>query len=289
MKKFVISLFISLIILVLASCASTMNFDKKTSIIVPDEFQSKSSPDMEFIGFKADANNLSTSNGESIKQTGTWTVETYSFPSDFDLWKTYKTDTSLKNLGNTLEKSNVAYDKSFSYFGIYSLQELELYKSDKRFVTFVEVNKNHLGGTVKDNMLTPAAILLGAGGGLIGLGGTWAVLDNDNSLGLGEPGKMYLGIGLGTAAIGGILYALPAKTTLKFNGEYQIFVYDTKDKKVVYKDSVVVSETDTFKGSFFNENTNKYEVYDYYGALVDNAILQKYVEVQRFLHNYVKE
>ncbi|MBO4857253.1 MAG: hypothetical protein J5527_01895 [Treponema sp.] len=269
------------------SCASTMKFDKEASVKVPEEFQIKNSPDLEFIGFKADANNLSTGNGETVKLTGTWAKETYVFPSDFDLWKSYKTDTSLKNLGNMLEKSNVAYDKSFSYFGIYSLQELELYKSDKRFITFIEVNKNHLGGTVKDNWIMPGAILLGTGIGLISSGSIYVVTDSDNYMGLGKSGKVLIGVGIGTASIGALFSAFPATTTLNFIGEYQIYVYDTSDKKVVYKDVVVVSEKDTFKGSFFNESTNKKEVYDYYGCIVNNAILQKYVEVQKFLNNYV--
>ena len=287
MKKNYFYCCISILAFLFMSCASVMNFDKKVSVEIPNEFQQKESPDLEFIGFKADANNLSTGNGESIKLSGTWTRETYTFPSDFDLWKTYRTDSSLKNLGNVLEKSNVAYDKSFSSFGIYSLQELELYKSDKRFVTFVEVNKNHLGGTVKDNWIWPGAILLGAGAGTMSGGSIWVVSDPDNSLGLRDPGKVMVGVGLGTALLGAACYAIPAETTLNFSGEYQIYVYDTKDKKVVYKDVAVISETDKFKGSFFNESTNKYEVFDYYGTVVNNAILRKYAEVQRFLDNYV--
>lgn len=287
MKKNYFYCGISMLAFLFMSCASVMNFDKKVSVEVPNEFQQKNSPDLEFIGFKADANNLSTGNGESIKLTGTWTRETYTFPSDFDLWKTYKTDSSLKNLGNVLEKANVAYDKSFSYFGIYSLQELELYKSDKRFITFVEVNKNHLGGTVKDNWILPGALLLGAGDGLILSGSIYVLMDPNNYYGLGDPGKTMIGVGLGSVVIGALCCAIPAETTLNFSGEYQIYVYDTKDKKVVYKDVVVVAETGKFKGSFFNESTNKYEVYNYYGTIVNNAILSKYAEVQRFLDNYV--
>ncbi len=288
MKKCLSILLLISLAFVFISCASKMTFDKESTLKIPDEFQSKSSPDLEFIGFKADANNLPTSNGDIIKFMG-WTKETYYFPSDFDLWKTYKTDTYIKNLGNVLEKSNVAYDKSFSYFGIYSLQELELYKSDKRFVTFIEVNKNHLSGSVKDNWVWPAAILMGTGGGLIPGGLVWVGSDPDNSLGLGESGKKMVGVGIGTFALGAVFCALPAKTTLIFNGEYQIYVYDTEEKKVIYKDTVIVSETDSYKGSFFNENTNQNEVYNYYGSLIYNSILQKYVEVEKFLYNYVKE
>ncbi len=288
MKKCLYFFFLLSLAFTLISCASTMTFDKKANLVIPDEFQAKSSPDLEFIGFKADANNLPTGNGETIKFTG-WTRETYYFPSDFDLWKTYKTDTYIKNLGNVLEKSNVAYDKSFSYFGIYSLQELELYKSDKRFITFVEVNKNHLSGTIKDNWVWPAAILMGTGAGIAPGGLVWVVSDPDGTLGLKESGKKMVGIGIGTLALGAVFCALPAKSTLMFNGEYQIYVYDTKEKKVIYKDAVIVSEMDTYKGSFFNENTNQNEVYNYYGSLIYNAILQKYVEVERFLYNYIKE
>ena len=63
---------------------------------------------------------------------------------------------------------------------------------------------------------------------------------------------------------------------------------DTRDKKIVYKESVVVSETDTFSGSFFNETTNKYEVYNYYGTIVNNAILKKYAEVEKYIETFVK-
>ena len=263
MKKNILFIALIGVLSLFVSCATTLNFNKTTSISVPNDFSKNQEPNLEFIGFKADANNLSTGNGESVKVTGTWTTETNYFPSDFDLFKTYKTDTSLKNLGNLLEKSNVAYDKSFSYFGIYSLQELELYKGNKRFVTFVEVNKNHLGGTIKDSCLWPGALLTGAGLGLMIPGVIWTAADSDNELGLGNTGKACLGIGIGSGVLGGILLAMPAKTTLRFSGEYQIYVYDTRDKKIVYKESVVVSETDTFSGSFFNETTNKYEVYNY--------------------------
>ena len=288
MKKRIPSILIAGFAFLFMSCASTMEFNKSSKIDVPDTFQTKRAPELEFIGFKADANNLSTGNGESVKIAGTWTTETYTFPSDFELWKTYKTDSSLKNLGSLLEKSNVAYDKSFSYFGIYSLQELELYKSEKRFVTFVEVNKNHLGGTVKEKWIWPGAILLGTGVGLVSGGAIYVTGDPDNTLGLGKPGKVMIGIGLGTTAVGAALAAIPCETILRFDGEYQIYVYDTKDKKIVYKDVVSVAKKDTYKGSFFHNSTNKYEIYDYYGTLVHNAILKKYTEIQRFIDNYLE-
>lgn len=288
MIKNVMFVFIICFLTLFVSCATTMKFDKSTAIQVPEGFSIKTQPDMEFIGFKADANNLSTGNGESVKFIGTWSTETQYFPSDFELWKTYKTDSSLKNLGNLLEKLNVAYDKSFSYFGIYSLQELELYKSDKRFVTFVEVNKNRLSGTITDNCLLAGSVLYGTGIGLISSGTAFIISDPNNNMNLQESGEVALGLGLGLGLVGGMLLAVPAKTTLNFSGEYQIYVYDTRDKKIICKESVVVSEEDTYSGSFFNDSTNRYEVYNYYGTIVNNAILQKYAEIEKYIENYVK-
>ena len=263
-----------------------MTLNKSVSMDIPDTFTMKSEPEMEFIGFKADANLLSTSDGESVTLAGTWTKETYKFPSEFDLWKKFKTNTCLKKVGSVLQDANVAYDQSFAYFGIYSLQELELYKSKKRFITFIEVNKHRLGGTVRDPGTIPGSIITGTGLGLVAGGGVWVLLDQGNELGLQKTGKTLALSGLGIGAAGALVWAIPATTELSFVGEYQIYVYDTKSKKVVYKIPVSVSEKDKFKGSYFNENTDKNAVDEYYATLVYNALLEKYVLVDQFIANY---
>lgn len=108
---------------------------------------------MEFIGWKASADNLSTTtvvvttanNKNSFTQRASITT------SEFDSWKQFKNDPVISGFGNKLETSGIAIDKSFAYFGIYSLQELELYKSDYRYITFIQVNKNRLTGESKDS------------------------------------------------------------------------------------------------------------------------------------------
>lgn len=288
MRKISLITFLSSLIFMFISCATTMNIDKTVSLEIPNTFTLKSEPDMEFIGFKADANLLSTSEGERVTIPGTWAKETYTFPSEFDLWKKYKANTCLKKVGSVLQDANVAYDQSFAYFGIYSLQELELYKSKKRFVTFIEVNKHRLGGTVKDPGSIPGAIIAGSGFGLAIGGGSWMLMDEDNKVGLQKPGKVLLFSGLGIGTLGSLLMMMPATTELSFVGEYQIYVYDTEKKEIVYKVPVSISEKDKFKGSYFNENTNKNAVDEYYATLVYNALLEKYNLVDQFISNYNK-
>lgn len=241
MKYFSKGIFPLIVALIVTGCATPLKMNKLSITEVPPNLAEKNTPDMEFIGFKADANSLSTENGDSVKLAGTWTMETYNFPSEFNLWKSYKNDTCLRNIGSVLQNANVAYDQSYAYFGIFSLQELELYKSKKRFVTFIEVNKHRLGGTVKDNFMMPGSIILGAGIGCALSGATWAGLDSNNELGLGNTGKTLVGVGIGSAALGAILLAIPEKTMLSFNAVYQIYIYDTQKKEIIYKDAITIN------------------------------------------------
>lgn len=47
----------------------------------------------------------------------------------------------LQSLGPELKASGLASDSSKFYFGVYSFQELEAYKSEKRYVSFVDVER----------------------------------------------------------------------------------------------------------------------------------------------------
>lgn len=125
---------------------------------------------MDFIGFKID---LSTSSNSRISSDG-WGNKVDTIMSEFDQAKAVTTITGLRQLGSELEQSKIANNKSDAYFGIYSLQELELYKTNSRYVTFVEVAKNKLNynsnektGTV---LASVGAGFLGGGLPILGLG-----------------------------------------------------------------------------------------------------------------------
>lgn len=267
------------IILSLCSCATKMTIENSAKLKAPDEFASLDEPDMEFIGFKADTNILSTSSNKNIKINGL--QSTYSFMPEFEYWKAFKNESSLKQLGSILEKNNIAYDKSFAYFGIYSLQELELYKSQKRFVTFVQVNKNKLDGEIRDPGYWPGLFSYSVGGGL--LIGCIPFFGDPYIRSSMQP----LAIAGGLLMVGGLaVMAIPCSSDLKFIGEYEIYVYDTLNKEIVYKSAITVNRSDKFSGSYFHKDTDIDAVNEYYATYAYNAILEKYGEVSKFIRSY---
>ena len=50
-----------------------------------------------------------------------------------------KNNPMFKDFGGDLERANIALNKQNFYMGMFSLQELETYKSTKRYITFVDV------------------------------------------------------------------------------------------------------------------------------------------------------
>ena len=247
---------------------------------------------MEFIGYKGDSNILSTT--ATIDTVG-WGAnkKTITVMSPFDQWKAITQSDSLRNMGTTLQNKNVAIDKSFAYFGIYSLQELELYKSQTRYVTFIEVAKNKY--TIKDNGINKN-LYGGIGAAFLGCGilyhivgaalpaksneGTYQETDNSGIKTFFQAGGVCLDIaGLGFLIAGGS----ESKTTANFEGTYNIYVYDTQKKEIIYKDAVSVNSTDEFKGSYFYDESSKNVVHEYYGKLISNELLRKYDEISKML------
>ena len=74
-----------------------------------------------------------------------------------------------------------------------------------------------------------------------------------------------------------------AKTIVNFDGAYNIYVYDTQAKEVVYKDAVTLNSTDTFVGSYLLYKESQNVVNDYYGKLICNEVLKKYDSINQWL------
>ena len=275
-----------LLTVVLASCATSITVAKQV-----DSYEIESvntgKPIMEFIGYKGDSNILSTTS-ETKNSFG----KVLTVMSPFDQWKAINQTDALRNMGTTLQNKNIAIDKSFAYFGIYSLQELELYKSQSRYVTFIEVAKNQY--TINDN--GNSKNWFGAfGGASLGSGLLFNILGaaipekenhgyytSDNSI----LKSYYQGYGIGLD-VAGLILLLPAisksKTTSKFEGVYNVYVYDTQLKEIIYKDSVSISSSDSFEGSYFYDDASKRIVHEYYGKIISNALLKKYDEINKML------
>ncbi len=285
MKRFFYVLFFITVGFSFVSCATTMVFSKYATPKTLEKNQNSTIDRLEFIGFKTDDSFLSKNTGEHadfLSLDGT----NYFFPSELELWKTFKTNSCIKDLGSALQKSNIAYNKSYSYFNTYTKTDLEQYESDHRFVSFVEVETNLLNGKITDSILYTCIGSLGVGASLIPIGIPFMIVDSDGQTGLKGLGGTMLGFGIGASLLGGVLAFVPCKTILRYNGLYNIVVFDTQNKEIVYKDSVSIRTEDVFKGSYFNEETKKMHVHNYYATLVYNRILEKYAEVIQFLEEY---
>lgn len=287
MKKiFRIFLIIMILVVSLSSCATSITVAKQVDSYKIESVRSDK-PIMEFIGYKGDSNILSTT-AETKNSFG----KVLTVMSPFDQWKAITQTDSLRNMGITLQDKNIAIDKAFAYFGIYSLQELELYKSQARYVTFIEVAKNQY--TINDNGINKnlwglyGATFLGSGLAFNLLG---AIIPEKEKVGYytrDNSGIKSLcqGFGIGFD-IAGVICLIPAisksKTESTFEGLYNVYVYDTQSKEIIFKDSVSINSSDVFDGSYFYDEASKKIVNEYYGKIISNALLRKYDEINKFL------
>ena len=183
-------------------------------------------PNLEFIGFKGSGN--------------------FGQLADKDVEMITKTK-ALRRLGGELQASGIAVDQSLSYFGIYSLQELETYKNKKRFVTFVDISDFQLTHELMNGGQNMAALTLVCTGFL--------------------------------APIGIFLFR-PWKTEMHLKASCNIFIYDCDAKTVVGTRNVVVNRADIYKGSWGDSSeTAKLEIYENYGTILANEIYREYSSV----------
>lgn len=270
----------------LSSCATAIIAGKQVeSYKIESVINEK--PIMEFIGYKGDSNILSTTS-ETKNSFGT----VLTVMSPFDQWKAITQTESLRTMGATLQDKNMAIDKSFAYFGIYSLQELELYKAQTRYVTFIEVAKNQYkikdNGTDKKLLGLMSATYLGSGLAFNILSSSIPAKETSGYYTYDNSGSknFYQGFGIGCDIVG-VLCLIPAitksKTVSTFEGLYNIYVYDTLSKEIIYKDGVSISSTDDFDGSYFYDDASKKVVNEYYGKIISNALLRKYDEINKML------
>lgn len=267
------------------SCASAMKINKVVDEYQPHKVDNETQ--IEFIGFKADAYSLSTTSySDKVRSE----------------WKAIRDTNALKRIAKTLADKNIAIDKSYNYFGIYSLHDLELYKSEKRYVTFIEVVDNEyvydISGDVRRR------VFAGIGWGLLGYGGlitTQGIIRYNDIVptnvkydSRGFPYYEYNkskdtsglevgGVLMGLGALALIPAFIPEKTKTEFNGAYNIYLYDTQNKEMIYKDTATVYSVDTWKGSLPHRKTDLNALHNYYGRKISNAILEKYDEVYRWL------
>lgn len=272
---------------IFSSCATAIKTPSVELTRIENEVNAQ--PTMDFIGFKIDSTILSITPYNSAVL------------SEFEQAKTIANTSSLKNLGNLLETAKIAEDKSFAYFGIYSLQEIEAYKSKNRYVTFIEVARNKLlwddNSEAKNTVAKIGGILGGTGGLFTGFGIAFKNIsidedDNKNADKINKAydryGDIFLGIGIPTGCIGLLLSCIAGtstKTEIYFDGIYNIYIYDSQTNQIIRKEPVSVKIFETLKGSYDYDNASKNAVNEYISAKTHNALLIKYQEINRWLKN----
>lgn len=166
----------------------------------------------------------------------------------------------LKDFGKELERSHIALNRQDFYMGVYSLQELEVYKASKRYVTFVDVLK--LSSTYNDNVLNKPNLEITA----------------------------YVIAGL-TCFAGFPIYvpmliaSKPNKCKLSLQAEFKLYVYDTQKKEIVLSIPMSIDNSNIYKGSYLHKDTDRSAITQRDKTLLNNLLLENYSKAYNFITN----
>jgi hypothetical protein len=224
MKKICTKISVFFTVFLFFSCSSPMSLTDSSTLnksnVYGDEF-------MEFIGFK---NSLNLNNVQPL----------------------------LGNFGGVLSNTHIAIDKSNFYLGIYSFEELEKYKSTKRYITFVEIVEHSFTYKLDDKPwgLWSAGVWLTCFGILpIGVP-MWIIADSKEN-----------------------------NTTMTLHAKYNIYVYDTEKKEIINTTTFLYDKSDRYKGKYSHNKTDRNAITKYYSNFLINALEEKYADVYHFVQN----
>lgn len=212
---------------------------------------------LSFSSCKTTALTVSETKLEQIDVFGNETMEFIGFKN------LNKNNLFAKNYGQTLERVHLALNKQDYYMGIYSLQELAAYKSDKRYVAFVDVIKHQY--SYNDN------------------------IDYNEGLALG--GWLVAGFTVFTLfpVYVPMLCAAHKNTCLvTLNGSYVLYLYDTEKKEVALTIPMEINVQDKYKGQFLHKDTDKVAVQEHYKNLLFNLWNENFVKAYRFIEDLNK-
>lgn len=213
-------IYLALTAVVLCSCHTALHVTE----VSRKSFQ-KESPTMEFIGFK----NLN------------------------------RNSPMFKDFGGDLERNGIALNKQNFYMGVYSLQELETYKSSKRYVTFVDVVRHTYSHSD-------------------------AVHDNSDMEFAGWFIAGFTCFTLFPVYVPLLCCADKNDCEIALKGEYILYVYDTEKKEIIFTSPFEINEKDIYKGQYSHKNTDQKTVNEQYKNILYNTMLEQYAGA----YDYVK-
>ncbi len=276
-NKFVFLNFIYL--LPFTSCVSQLK-------LPPDNYQiqeiyiEKENPQpalpVEFIGFKIDPLILKTdmASGSPFTKDSVFEKST----CEFEEAKSFCQTKSFLQFPQALEKEGLSKCQNDFYFTNYSISELENYKSQKRYLTFVEIEKLHLAIEDSADKKTGQALMAlsftATGIPLFLLGTVFAEKD---LAGVNQVYSILGGVSLGASIPLFISACRDAKSHVDFDARFNIYIYDSQEKSIVKKESLSVNLFETFQGSAKDQG----QIYlrEYLAQLSTMDLLKKYQEI----------
>ena len=288
MKK--ISILLLLIPVLLLSCASTPinNVDQPQQYKITTPESEPAAIQMDFIGFKSNITLLSVAISNTVTDSflidlfGGSEKENSQYISDYEYWRDIRDASTLKTFGQRLEQNNFAVDETSLYFGDYTPQDLAVYSGPNRYVTFVDVLETKMtyhdsGNTQKSWATTGTVTFVTGAAALLSMIDTKYDFKNFSSEEMVTFCLSSGGVAVGIAAL--IPSLFKPRTTFYFHGKYAICVYDTVQKKLVDKKVIDIDQEDVFTGSFDADETDKIEIYRYYGQCVANKLVREYEKI----------
>ena len=219
MKNYKFLSLLLLLCLALSSCKTALNVP-----LVQQKSQSFGKEKFEFIGFK----NLPTKNKV------------------------------LNDFGVELERAHIAVNRQDFYMGVYSFQELEVYKSTMRYVSFVDVEQ--ISSTYNDGV-------------------------SDNN-GLAVGGWLVAGFTVFTlfpVYVPMICCADKNECELSVRLKCKLYVYDTVKKEIVLTTPIDYKWSEIYKGQYSHKDTDRDAINDSNQARMCNELLNQYARAYEYI------
>ena len=169
----------------------------------------------------------------------------------------------LGKYGAELERQGIAVNRQDFYMGVYSLQELDIYKSTMRYVAFADVSEVY---SLYNDNIRDKQDLFAAG---------WIVA----------------GISCFT------LFPVYVPMVLAANQNYcqldvccncTMYIYDTVAKEIVLSVPIAFRDTQVFKGQYRHKETDQIAVADRARTLIYNELLTYFDRAYRFIEDLEK-
>ncbi len=160
----------------------------------------------------------------------------------------------VKNFGAELEKQNFAFNSQSSYFNDIDLQNLSLYKTKNRYISFINVEKHIYvhNDAIKDNESLEVA--------------GWCVAG-------------VTAFALFPIYVPMLCCANKNICEISLIGKYQIFIYDSQKKEIVSTTPIDIRITDTYDGQYSHKKTDRSSIDNHYKNVFQHQLLETYAKI----------